>query len=89
MTHNGPCDMPTCTRPGRLYPCGLRCAWHSPAFLAGRTPPAPDFARSAAGLRAAMLTALDQPEEEAPPCNVIPMRPTRVYGHARPARRVP
>lgn len=39
-----PCDVPTLphalTR-ARLYPCGWRCALHSPAALAGRSEPPP------------------------------------------------
>lgn len=42
----GRCDTgrPVCGKPGRLYPCGIRCKEHTPAAAAGK-PEAPEPTR--------------------------------------------
>jgi len=44
------CNWSRCGRPGRLYPCGIRCERHTPAALAGRPelPPGPGWPRDQA-----------------------------------------
>lgn len=40
------CDVPGCSRLGRLFPCGWRCDPHRPGAEHGRRNPTPDPARS-------------------------------------------